>query len=79
MKLKDNKDVSTKTNSFKYLFLREYAKLTLTSVEIQSSWLAGIEAMFPFGTPWKHKETLSFSDVFQGVPKGNTDSLWVRG
>ena len=26
--------------------------------------------MHPFSTPWKHKKTVSFSDVFKGQRKG---------
>ena len=26
--------------------------------------------MYPFSTPWKHKKTVKYSDVFKGLRKG---------
>ena len=34
--------------------------------------------MHPFPTPWKHQETLRFSDFFQGVEKGCIGNKWVN-
>ena len=32
----------------------------------------------PFSTPWKHQNTLRFSDVFRGVEKGCIGDKWVN-